>query len=163
MWPTLLYRVKVYSKWACIPGASFANRLHLWSFWEAQLQVWCISEVPSSYTSLKVITSLLCIDGHSWGSCAPPATSWSITHNDILPFRVLCASGLHFDCWHLYLHYCLYYLLQGDWVAVDTWHEQSFMVECGNTWNSANPSLYSRLVRCSAHGCCFAKLQYYIH
>ena len=49
-------------------------------------------------------------------------------------------SGLHFDCWHLYVHYCLFnYLLQGDWVAVDIRHEQSFMVECRNTWNSANP------------------------
>ena len=93
MWPTLLYRVKVYSNEnPPLERATLTNRPQLWSFWEAQLQVLCTSEVRNFklYFTEGYYKFALHIDGHSWGSCAPPATLWSITHNDTLPFRVLC-------------------------------------------------------------------------
>ena len=86
--------------------------------------------------------------------CTPRA------HGDMVPFRVLCAIRTCLqNCW--WLRYMLLFaqlLLQTHRVTVNRTWVLFHGCKCGNTWKSAH-ILFGRLVRCSAHGCSFARLR----
>ena len=110
------------------------------------------------YTALKIITRLLCVNG--WSSCgAHHVLTVTWYHSECcvpseLAFKT--AGGSVICC-------CLpNYLLQTHRVTVNRTWALFHGCKCGNTWKSAH-ILFGRLVRCSAHGCSFARLRYHYY
>ena len=131
-----MYRVKVYSNepppWSKVEKHSLKLRL-------------CV-ELCIIYTSKKVTTRHLCIDGHSKVHHA---------HSDIVPFRVLCVVRTLITWKPLVVP--LYVIACAIILRTQSCFKHDKSVECGNTQNSAHPPLWQTCIRCSTHGCSFVR------